>query len=461
MTLLLALDGAALACLHGWPTHLVAHLAVYVGAGLLWLVLAREPRNARVALVVLAAALHVVALAGSPRHSDDVYRYLWDGAVQQHGVSPYAYAPDDESLAPLRTPLWNRINNRPLPTIYPPGAQLAFVAAAASPSHPLLGWKLIVALGDLATVLLLWRARGRAVALVWLSSPLVLVELCVNGHVEAIGVALFTAALTALPLRRTLSGALLGLASATKLLPVYLLIALRDRRVLVAASLAIGLAYAPYMGAGTKVVGSLGEYGRRWRSNDGLFGVLLAGSTEAVAITTGIRAKTDRVELGRAGPLLTGRDRPQAYPDELAGVVARGFVLILFCLALWRAERSTRDLPIERRALLVAQVGMGAFLLLTPALHPWYALWLLPPLLLDDGPRYPHERAAWLWLVATVPLGHVPLVAWLDHRGWHDPLWTRLIEHGPALALLACGPVMRALARVRPRRRLSSSRRVV
>ncbi|MEO6953823.1 MAG: hypothetical protein ABI321_18620 [Polyangia bacterium] len=448
MTLLLALDGAVLACLQRWPAHLVPHLLLYAVSGLVWIVLATRPRPAHLALVVLAAGLHVVALVQPPRHSDDVYRYLWDGAVQQHGESPYAYAPDAPQLEALRTPLWSRINNRPLPTIYPPGAQLAFVTAATLKTHPLRGWKLLVTLGDLATVLLLWRARGRGVALAWLSCPLVIVELCNDAHVEALGVALFTAALVTLPLRRTLGGALLGFASATKLLPIYLLLVLRDRRVLVSGLLAIALVYAPYASSGKKVVGSLGEYGRRWRSNDGLFGLVQAGCTEAVALTTGIRASTDRVELGRLGPLLTGRERPQAYPDELAGALARATVLLLFALVLLRRERSTRDLPIERRALLLAQAGMGAFLLLTPALHPWYALWLLPPVLLDDAPRSRPERLAWLWLVAAVPLGHVPLVAYLDHRPWHDPLWTRLLEHVPPLALLSAAW-------------LSSTRRVV
>ena len=434
---LLALDGAALACLRGWPAQLVPHLVLYVAGGLLWLVLASRARRPHLAVIGLAVALHVVALAQTPRHSDDVYRYLWDGAVQQHGVSPYAYAPDDAALEALRTPLFGLINNRQLPTIYPPGAQLAFLLAATLKTHPLLGWKLLVALGDLAMVVLLWRARGRQVALMWLGCPLVIMELCVDAHVEALGVALLTGALLVLPLRRTLGGVLLGIASATKLLPIYLLLGLRDRRVLVAGLLAIGLVYAPYLGAQRNVAGSLGEYGRRWRSNDGLFGVLQAGCTEVVAVTTGIRASTDRIELGRLGPLVTGRDRPQAYFDELAGALARVTVLVLFALVLWRSERATRDLPLPRRALLLAQAGTGAFLLLTPALHPWYALWLLPPVLLDDAPRSRHERLAWLWLVAVVPLGHVPLVDYLRRGTWQDPTWTRLAEHVPALALLS------------------------
>ena len=437
MFLLLALDGAALACLQGWPAHLVPHLVLYVGSGLLWLALASWPRRPHLIVVALAVAVHVVALAQAPRHSDDVYRYLWDGAVQQHGISPYAYAPDDAALEFLRTPLFGAINNRQLPTLYPPGAQLAFVAAATWKTHPLLGWKLLVALGDLTMVLVLWRVRGRHVALVWLGCPLVIMELCVDAHVEALGVALLTGALAALPLRRTLAGVLLGMASATKLLPIYLLFVLRDRRVLVAGLLVIGLVYAPYVVAHRNVVGSLGEYGRRWRSNDGLFGVIQAGSTEIVALTAGIRASTDRIELGRLGPFVTGRDRPQAYPDELAGALARATVLLLFALVLMRTERVTRDLPLQRRALLLAQAGTGAFLLLTPALHPWYALWLLPPVLLDDAPRSLHERRAWLWLVAAVPLGHVPLVDYLQHRPWHDPTWTRLVEHIPALVLLS------------------------
>ena len=34
--------------------------------------------------------------------STDMYRYVWDGRVQQHGINPYLYAPSSEQLRSLR-----------------------------------------------------------------------------------------------------------------------------------------------------------------------------------------------------------------------------------------------------------------------------------------------------------------------------------------------------------------------
>ena len=68
--------------------------------------LARRPHGSSrqlAACVALSIAWRVVLAAGPPLASDDVYRYLWDGRVQQYGYSPYAAAPDDPGLAALHT----------------------------------------------------------------------------------------------------------------------------------------------------------------------------------------------------------------------------------------------------------------------------------------------------------------------------------------------------------------------
>ena len=124
MPALLLLDAAALAALAAWPAHLPLQLLLYIGAGLAWLAAAYRPRAWPRWLLVPALVVHVAALAWPPRHSDDYHRYLWDGAVQRAGSSPYAHPPEDEALRLLRDADFAAMNNRRLPTIYPPGAQL-------------------------------------------------------------------------------------------------------------------------------------------------------------------------------------------------------------------------------------------------------------------------------------------------------------------------------------------------
>ena len=86
--------------------------------------------------------------------SDDLYRYLWDGRVQLHGVHPYAHAPEDQALAGLRDEHWERVNHPEVKTIYPPLAQGTFLVLAAVGAGP-LGVKLTMGLLDFGVVLAL------------------------------------------------------------------------------------------------------------------------------------------------------------------------------------------------------------------------------------------------------------------------------------------------------------------
>src|SRR5262249_43348952 len=81
---------------HSW---LPLHLTLFVAAGLAWALtlavlprLARRPGDLRV-IWVLALAVRIPAWLGTPVHSDDVYRYAWDGRVMRAGINPYRYPP--------------------------------------------------------------------------------------------------------------------------------------------------------------------------------------------------------------------------------------------------------------------------------------------------------------------------------------------------------------------------------
>jgi hypothetical protein len=448
-----ALTGGALATIAGWPDTLPRHLLLYLAAGGAWVtalvVVPRLPRSRGQlwAIALLALALRVPAWLTPPAHSDDVWRYLWDARVQAGGYGPYDFAPDAAALAPLRDAAWPRMNNPQLPTVYPPGAQLLFRVLARS----LASWKLSLALFDAAAfgVLILWlRRRGddprRALAWGW--SPLVTIELGVNAHVDGIGAALLMGALAAWEgprLWRWLAGALLAASAAVKLLAAPLLPAFRDRRALAGFVLALALLVAPFAGAGARMSGSLGEYGRRWRANDGAFAVLYAGAVRAVAHTRFARRYTPGSP--RLARLVSGRDRDQIYPDEVANFAARAAALLLFATIV--------GLVILRGGtpLAVGEAAVGAFLLLSPTLHPWYAVWLLPfvavsPPARERGPTATGTRWAWPILAALVPLGYWPLASYLDGGGWHDPVWTRVFEHGLPLIFLSMQLTPRARA---------------
>lgn len=302
---------------------LLAVLLVWLAAGL-WAgaVLARGRRESPLAWLLAAAlALQVVGLVAGPRLSDDLYRYVWDGAVQQSGTNPYDAPPASPTLARLRQPpVWPdaatcaietlrnqpllhgdpfpvggkelciRINRPRVRTIYPPVAQLAFVTASVvSPRESQLQVEVWAALTSLALTalvasLLTASGRRRESALVYAAGPLAVLEAGMDGHVDVLGALLALAAVAAWtrrgrrplgPLDPTrldavLTGALLAAATLTKLYPAVVAVAFlgwrrapwRTQGIMVGTAAAVVVvAYAPYvLTAGTHVLGYLPGY---------------------------------------------------------------------------------------------------------------------------------------------------------------------------------------------------------
>ncbi|HTH96902.1 MAG TPA: hypothetical protein VL574_05750, partial [Stellaceae bacterium] len=83
-------------------------------------------------LVMGTATLMRLVLLPAPPLSTDIYRYIWDGRVQAAGINPYRYIPDDPALTALRDKtIWPSINRAATAhTIYPPAAQVVFLAAS-------------------------------------------------------------------------------------------------------------------------------------------------------------------------------------------------------------------------------------------------------------------------------------------------------------------------------------------
>jgi hypothetical protein len=115
----------------GAPSFLIP-LAV---AGAAYLLTIRElfstPRFPRRVIVIglgLAALWHLAFLLVPPGSDDDIHRYVWDGRVQRLGYSPYIVVPSDPAFAGIHTPETRTLNNPDLPSPYPAGAELFFLA---------------------------------------------------------------------------------------------------------------------------------------------------------------------------------------------------------------------------------------------------------------------------------------------------------------------------------------------
>ncbi len=335
-------------------------------------------------VLLVAALLRILVFPAAA--SDDVNRYLWEGRVQTRGVNPYLVAPADPSLEPLRDEIWRGVNHPDLPAIYPPATQLAQRAFAMADLDP-RGVKGVMALLDLSVVLALGallRARGAppARALVYAWSPLAVFQVAGRGHHEPLFLLPLLLAATALDRSHRLrgpGGASAALAVMVKWsgLPLILVWARRlGTPGLLAGAATTVLLTLPYAGAGVGLVGTLHRFYAEFHFGDSL---------NALAVAA----------LGPAG----GR--------ALCGVALLGVMLRL-------ALR-------ERDAARAAGMAFGAILLLSPTVHPWYLLWVLP---------WQALGRAWAWVVitATVPLyaGALEAVAggWSDLRevGWWKAL---------------------------------------
>ena len=96
-------------------------------------------------------------------------------------------------------------------------------------------------------------------------------------------------------------------------------------------------------------------------------------------------------------------------PDPVhARVAAAAVVVAVVAWATWRR------LPVERALLWI----MGAGLLVSPTVHPWYVLWILPmSALLGSRP--------FLLLGGLVFLGYWGLASYEAAGVWPQPIWTR------------------------------------
>lgn len=352
----------------------------------------------------------LTALVIAPSLSDDIYRYVWDGTVQAHGVNPYTHAPAAatgvEALYPLVfDPAYAGINHPELPTIYPPVAQIFFRFAAifGASLWTVKVW-LLVAEGLTAWFILgmlrAYEIDARAL-IFYLWHPLLLVEGCAEGHIDVLAIAFLVVAL----LYGQVSGPgraafALGLSAGVKMLPVAFLpllwrwstspegispsgrvarmVAPRGWTVPLIFWLVVAGGYALYLQDGVSLLGSLGTYATAWEFNGLLF-----------------RTLSDVVGGNVARIVLFG-----------AFVTAGGVVAL-------------SGVPVVLGTFTI----IGVFLVTTPTLHPWYALWVLPFL-----PFYPARP--WIVFTGVVALSHHVLIDYAGEGVWAESAWVAWVIWG-------------------------------
>jgi len=382
-------------------------------------------------ILCFALFFRLLFLFRLPELSDDIYRYLWDGLQVLHGNNPYAAAPFDvRPFDNISASLLAKINHPRLVTIYPPFAQIVFAAGAAI-SHSIIGFKVLMVILDLGTCALLCKIlprmnlpAGRAIPYAW--HPLPIIEIAGSGHVDGVGILLFLLAIYVLlpkPARDDaaqdyhrlpsimapqyakplLAGTVFALAILVKFIPLIYLPALLMATVnpltfglgFLTAALLIALPFTPDL---THIFTTLSIYLQNWEFSNFAFRLLrnlLSSGNQARIILSGLFIScltaftvSFRIMTSR------GRDRQQK--------------LMLFMRSLY-------------------DITCG-FLLLTPALHPWYALYLVSLLPFMAGP-------AGLVLTWAVFLSYRVLIGYAIDGQWiESDLIAAVIWFSPVVA---------------------------
>lgn len=228
-------------------------------------------------IFALVAVMQAIVIFSRPTLTDDMYRYVWDGKVQAHGISPYRYPPNAPELTSLRdTEIYPSINRKPVVTVYPPAAEAVFFLLWKIVPDNIHWFQFAMAVGGLiAGVLLMGLLKelgySPARALIFLWSPLLVFETAHAAHVDGLVLPFLVGAWWArVRVKDALTGFLLGIATAIKLYPALLLPFLwrpqhpRGRWIMpLTFAFTVGMFYAPYiLTSETSVLGYLPHYFR-------------------------------------------------------------------------------------------------------------------------------------------------------------------------------------------------------
>ncbi|MBW1698406.1 MAG: hypothetical protein JRK26_16575 [Deltaproteobacteria bacterium] len=354
---------------------------------------ARVEMSARM-IFLTAIAFRLTLLASFPVFSDDIFRYLWEGKMQLEGINPYLVPPADAITEPFRDQYWQHINHKTIATIYPPLSQV-FFRLIMGVAYNLYFFKAVLIALDLAVMVFLYFiAKNRLVSLhrllIYGWHPLVIIEISGSGHQDVIGIFFLTGCVYFWQKRNLWKSSLMLIASfLSKLFPLMLFpLLLRNKNkwpYLMLLALTI-VFYLPFHGAGLEVFSGLGIYSSTWQANDSVFYVI---------------------------HLLI---KNQVMARIVVGVL---FLMIYAYIYLKGGEFTGASLAV-----------LGGFMILSPTLHPWYVLWIIPLLvLLPDK--------AWLWLTMGVAIYYYILIDYFEQGLWQEHLWIKGVIFIPFFILLA------------------------
>jgi len=363
--------------------HAIGFIELALAAGTLYLIVlyglsrARASRAAFILLIFGAVVFRATLWPMEPTLSDDLQRYRWEGKLQANGWNPYAIAPNDPRLDPLRDKYYEIMPGREIPAIYPPATELLLRATWKLFPGPTAFKTPFTAADVLVMLLLAWMFRGesdRTFRLgVYAWNPLVIVEFAGSSHNDVLAVLGIVCGLVLFEKWPALSVISATLAGMAKVFPAVLLPVWIRRlgwpqkksawRAAALAALVAASVLAPYWSGLYMFRANLTYYEATWKNYH-------ASLYTVIDWLTGGNTKI---------PALTG-------------------VLASWGLALWLAWKRVE--PARAAYLLI-----GTILLFGPNGYSWYFTWIVPLLCFFPNP-------AWLMLTVLQFLSYNVLIGY-------------------------------------------------
>jgi hypothetical protein len=334
-------------------------------------------------IISVAVLIRIPFLLRVPELSDDIYRYVWDGLQMMQGNNPYSLAPVDIELTDESSAILRHVNHPELVTIYPPAAQLVF-ALGSFFSGSVIGIKTVLVVMDIVTCILMLRFLSvmhlpswRAVLYAW--HPLPVIEIGASGHIDSAGLLFLLCCLMVVmsgtqspepplqskgflpfPLKKNLlfisAGVVFACALFVKLFPIIFLPALiifmpkQKSLIFLAGFLSgiLGLAL-PFLPDLNHMIVTLNVYLQNWEFSSFAFRTLReltsSGNSARLLLMTAFLTAVSFFSVSLSYRKKTGQ-------PGISGNLSVSFIKTIYGTAF-------------------------LYLLLTPTLHPWYALYLV------------------------------------------------------------------------------------
>jgi Glycosyltransferase family 87 len=361
--------------------------------------------------IILAGglALRIVVLSLPPNLSHDSWRYLWDARVTLHGYSPYVNAPWDKVFVPLRDFIYENSRFRNVPTIYPPGAQAVYLLSYLLAPSNLFFLKGVFVVFDMVTccalaLLLVRKGLDPRRMIIYAWCPLPIVEFAIQGHMDAVPLMFMVLAVLCATFTwrgsRALTGFLIGMATLTKIYPVFLLIVIMRRRdwpLLFTCLATIIVGYIPFLVLGHgQVLGYFSTYAGEQGGNAGVVQLVVYTITHSYGFPLATTITIERIV-------------------DVMVVLGVSFVVL-----------ALRHLKVGSEATVLLMIG--TILAISSHVFPWYTTVLLPWIALLIGPVWTRQGLsgkglavlmAWYFSAASLA-GYF----FNDTLDWHVYYWS-------------------------------------